>query len=131
MFDVFITNLTAFFAAIPNPFSTATWFVLGVLMFFVWLFAKAHKNPNSDVDWEDLILEYESFHDVPRVSPYKLGYLIGVIVSTWIVIRFADAGTLGWDILGGYLAFLLGGAGVAATMRSRENTASIKANIKT
>ncbi|TFG99973.1 hypothetical protein E4H12_00855 [Candidatus Thorarchaeota archaeon] len=123
MLDIAIAKMTAFFAAVP--FSTATWFVLGILAFFVWLFTKAHRNANSAIDWEDLILDYDTIGGVPRVSPYKVGYLIGLIVGTWVVIGFADGNLLTWDIFGGYLAYLLGGAGWATTMRSKENTAAI------
>lgn len=89
------------------PFTTATWFVIGILVFSGWIFFKASKNPRSPVRWEHMIID--SVTD--RTSPYKLGYLIGVIVSTWVVITILDAGKLGLDILGAYLTFLVGGAG--------------------
>jgi hypothetical protein len=91
-----------------NPFSFATWFVLLTLGFFIWLFAKASTDKKSLVNWEHLIVDSST----DRASPYKLGYIIGIIVSTWIVITFADGGKLSFDILGTYLSFLLGGAGV-------------------
>lgn len=116
--DRFITGVANFFAAIP--FSTSTWFVLLTLGFFVWLFAKASRTPNNVVNWEHLIVD--SSND--RASPYKVGYLIGVIVSTWITIQFADKGTLSFDILGTYLTFLLGGAGVNSFTKSKENIAT-------
>lgn len=90
------------------PFSFATWFVLAVLGFIVWLFHRANNNPASTINWEHLIVDSSN----NRASPYKLGYLIGVIVSTWIVITFANGDKLSFDILGTYLTFLLGGAGV-------------------
>jgi hypothetical protein len=116
--DKFTTGISTFFAAIP--FSTSTWFVLLTLGFFVWLFAKASRTPNNIVNWEHLIVD--SSND--RASPYKLGYLIGLIVSTWIVIQFADKGTLSFDILGTYLTFLLGGAGVNSFTKSKESIAT-------
>lgn len=106
MIEAFITQLVHAWTLIP--FSFATWFVIFALGFFIWLFAKASQNPTSIVSWEHLIVD--SVND--RASPYKLGYLVGVIVSTWIVITFADGGKLSFDILGTYLTFLLGGAGV-------------------
>ena len=117
MFSTFITKVEAFFNALP--FSTATWFLLGIILFFVWMFKKAQKDPNSPVDWVDLILDHED----NRVSPYKVGYLIGLIVGTWVVIKYADADKLTWDILGGYLAYLLGGAGWVTMSKERTNAA--------
>lgn len=90
-----------------SPFSNATWFTLGTLIFFVWLLAKASQNPLSPVKWEHLIIDEAN----NRASPYKVGYLIGVIVSTWVIVRWADATTLTYDIFGMYLTYLLGGAG--------------------
>lgn len=105
------------------PFSGATWMVLALLGFFVWLFKKADADPDSPIQWEHLIVDSET----NRASPYKLGYLLGLIVATWIVIRFVDAGTLNWDIFGGYLMYLLGGAGVSTWKSTSENKASIAA----
>ena len=89
------------------PFAKATWFVIFVLGFSVLLFMRASKNPNSKVNWEDMIIDSST----NRTSPYKLGYLIGVIVSTYVVITFMDGGKLGLDVLGAYLTYLVGGAG--------------------
>jgi hypothetical protein len=105
MFDVILAQISTAIAAIP--FSAPTWFLIGVMSFFVWLFSKAQRNPNSLVDWEDLILD----HATNRTSPYKLGYVIGLVVGTWVIVKFADDSKLTWDIFGGYLAYLLGGAG--------------------
>ena len=90
------------------PFTSATWFVIAILGFFVWLFAKADKDPTTPVYWEHLIIDSNN----DRASPYKVGYLVGIIVSTWVIIRMADAGNVSLDIFGVYLTFLLGGAGI-------------------
>lgn len=116
MIEAFITQLVHAWTLIP--FSFATWFVVFVLGFFVWLFAKASQNPTSIVSWEHLIVDSNN----DRASPYKLGYLVGVIVSTWIVITFADGGKLSFDILGTYLTFLLGGAGVNSYFKNGTTT---------
>ena len=96
----FISHLQA-----AIPFSTATWFVIAVLMFVVWLFYKANKNPKSPVNWEDMILDHK------KVSPYKLGYLIGLIVGTFVIVQASDKGSLTEALLGVYLAYTVGGAG--------------------
>lgn len=90
------------------PFTAATWVVLFTLFFFVALFAKASRDPNSLVNWEHLIVESST----NRASPYKLGYLVGILVATWLIIRISDAGNLTLDLFGAYLAYLLGGASV-------------------
>lgn len=113
MIDTIISSISRVVAL--NPFSIATWFVIGLLLFFLWLFMQANKDPKSPVAWEDLIVNT----DTERTSPYKLGYLIGLIVSTWIVITFADTDKLTFDIFGLYLSFLLGGAGWAAFMQMK------------
>ena len=45
MLETAFAHILAFFAAIP--FSSATWFVLATLAFFIWLFAKANQNSKS------------------------------------------------------------------------------------
>lgn len=99
--------------SISNPFSLATWFVLGILTFSVWIFSKASRNPNNIINWEHLVVDTST----NRASPYKVGYLVGVIVSSWIVITFADSKGLSFDILGMYLSYLLGGASMNAFIR--------------
>lgn len=120
--DSFLTAATSIFNAIP--ITGATWLVVGILAFFIWLFTKAQRNPTSAFDWEHFFIDSET----NRASPYKLGYMIGIIVGTWVIISFADSDKLSWDIFGGYLMYLLGGAGWATTMKSKENTALIDAN---
>lgn len=99
-------SLTAFFRAVP--FSLATWFVLATLLFFVWLFAKASKKQDSPIRWEHLIVDSNN----DRASPYKLGYLVGLILGTWVMVSLIDKDKLTFDLFGVYLSYLLGGAGV-------------------
>jgi hypothetical protein len=89
------------------PFSGATWFLLAIITFFVVIFVRANKDPTSPVAWEDLIIDTVT----KKASPYKLGYLIGLIVATWVVVALTDAGKLSLDMFGAYLTYLLGGAG--------------------
>lgn len=104
--EAFFVKIGALLSAIP--FSLATWFVLITLWFFIMLFAKASKHPDSLVNWEHLLLDSTT----NRASVYKVSFIVGVIVSTWIIITFADGGKLTFDLFGVYLAFLLGGAGL-------------------
>lgn len=113
MFDLVLTRLSAIFDAIP--FTSATWSVIGVLVLFLWLFGKASRDPKNPIKWEHLIVD--SSND--RASPYKMGYLIGGLVSTWIVVSLADKGSLTYDVFGMYLTYLLGGAGVNTYFKSK------------
>lgn len=106
MVEAAVTKVVGIIGAIP--FTGATWIVLAMLAFFMWLFSKANHDPKSRISWEDLIVDSAT----ERASPYKLGFLVGVIVSTWIAISFADSNRLTFDILGVYLTFLVGGVGV-------------------
>lgn len=114
--DIAMNTVTTFFASIP--FSAATWFVLATLMFFVWLFSKANKDANSPVRWEHLIVDSNN----DRTSPYKLGYLVGLIVATWIVVALMDKDKLTFDMFGMYLTYLLGGAGVNSFVKKGEDS---------
>lgn len=107
-------KITQVFTAIP--FSSATWIVLAILMFVVWIFSRSNKDPKSPLQWEHLIIDSQN----DRASPYKLGYLVGVIVSTWLVITLTDSGKVTYDIVLIYLAFLLGGAGWSSFVKSKE-----------
>jgi hypothetical protein len=108
MLDTIISHIT-----LSNPFSLATWFILGILGFSVWIFYRASKNPENIISWEHLVIDTST----NRASPYKVGYLVGIIVSSWIVITFADTAKLTFDILGMYLSYLLGGAGMNAFIK--------------
>lgn len=113
MFETVLAKMAAFYNAIP--FSAATWSVIITLMVFLWLFSKASRDPKSPIKWEHLIVDSQN----DRASPYKLGFMLGMIVSTWIVVNFADKDKLTFDIFGMYLTYLLGGAGFNSFMKSK------------
>lgn len=116
MMEVFHAILTVFEAL---PFSGASWFVILTMGFFVLLFARANNNPKSPIAWEDLIVSSPGPGRPRKVSPYKMGYLIGCIVGTWLVVQQADTGKLTFDIFGDYLMFLLGGAGMSNYFKNK------------
>lgn len=112
MLETFQTTVTTVLSiAKALPYNTATWMLLIVTGFFVKLFAHAHKNAGSPVNWEDMILTFDARQGRLVTDPYKLGYLVGCLISTWIAVALTDAGKLDFDIFGLYLAYLLGGAG--------------------
>ena len=110
-----VNSVTEFFSALP--FTGATWFVLATLAFFIWIFVKADGKPGSPVQWEHLIIDSNN----DRTSPYKVGYLIGLIVATWIILTLTDDGKLDFDMFGVYLTYLLGGAGVNSFVKRGED----------
>lgn len=114
MFQTLIDSVSSVFHALP--FTGATWFVIAIIAFVVWMFSKAHRDSNSTVRWEDLIIDPQ----LNKVSPYKLGYLIGMIVSTWLIISLSDRNSLDFDIFGLYLSYLLGGAGWSEFVNKRK-----------
>lgn len=113
MFDQVITRIGIIFQTIP--FSAATWAVIATLILFVWLFGRASRDPNSPIKWEHLIID--SSND--RASPYKMGYLVGALVSTWVIVNLTDVGKLSYDIFGMYLAYLIGGASFNSFFKSK------------
>lgn len=115
MLDTIIHHTLALISAIP--FSGATWFVIFTLGFFMWLFKKANQDPINPIQWEHLIIDSAS----NRTSPYKLGYLVGLIVATWVVVTITDKDKLTLDIFGAYLAYLVGGVGVSAYAKKELN----------
>ena len=122
-FDDLIRYSTALIAAVP--FSGATWFILFILGFFVRLFYIGNKDPKSPVQWEQLIIDSSN----NRASPYKLGYLIGLIVGTWIVVTLTDKNLMNVAIFSTYLTYLLGGAG--ANMYAKRGLTSLPTDVDT
>jgi len=118
MIDAVLSTLSGMAAMIP--FTAATWYVVATLGFFVWLFARASRDPKSPVKWEHLIIDSNN----DRASPYKMGYLIGLIVGTWIVLTFADRDKLTFDIFGLYLTYLLGGSSWNSFIKSKVDGAT-------
>ena len=118
MFEQTLARVIAAWNTIP--FSAATWSVIVTLLVFLWLFSKASRDPNSPIKWEHLIVDSQN----DRASPYKLGFMLGMIVGTWIVVNMADKDKLTFDIFGMYLTYLLGGASWNQFMKTKggENT---------
>jgi len=64
-----------------------------------WFAYHLRKDPKANP------LDLITAPDTGRLSSAKIGQLIGLIVSTWVVITLASKGSLGVDIFLAYLAF--------------------------
>ena len=85
-------------------FSPATWFLFISFMVFISMISRANKDPNSPLNWEDMLLD-----DNKRMSVFKLGQIVGIIVGTWTVIDIVDAKhDISAELIGLYYAFLVG-----------------------
>ncbi len=115
MLTTILTTILTFFSLIP--FSGATWFIIGIMGFLIWMFYRANKDDGNRLNWEDLVIDASN----ERASPYKLGFLIGMIVSTWLIITLADKDKLTYDLFGMWLGFLLGGSSFNSWMKSKTN----------
>jgi hypothetical protein len=81
--------------------------ILGLLAVLAGvLFYKLMARPNELI-WEDLVATNG------RLNAYKCGYLVGLVISSWAVIKTTYMGDLDAGVFGVYLAFL-GGVPVAA-----------------
>lgn len=97
------------------PFSSTTWIVLFVLLFMVYVIRRASKDEKSPLDWQDLFVDTNT----NKLSPYRVGFFVGMIISTWTVMTLVDQHQLGVDIFGIYLTYLLGGASWNSWVKSK------------
>jgi hypothetical protein len=116
--DRFVADVKSFLTLFP--FTGASWFVIFGLIVLTLIFYVEHRDPKSTVRFEHLICDSTN----NRASPYKLGYLIGVAVSTWMIITMSDKGTLTFDMLSVYLMYLLGGAGWNSFVKNKNGSDS-------
>lgn len=99
-------TLNNFFA--ESTFSASIFFLLAVFAFFIYVFVKADKDPNSELEYEDLFLDTAT----RKTNPYKLGFLVGIFIGGWVIVVQSDNGTLTSELFLIYLTYLLGGAGI-------------------
>jgi hypothetical protein len=81
--------------------------LIGFFVVFGVVFWAASKNPKSNIDWEDLLVDPAS----KRVSLDKLGQFWGIAISSWMMIYLTQM-TAAYSILPmlfpAYLAYLAG-----------------------
>lgn len=91
---------------IPDGAFLALLIAFGLLLAFA--LHKLIACPTNRLEWTDLVATNG------YLNAYKLGYWVGVIGSTWIIIHQEYAGTLEGGTMGIWLAFL-GGVPVASS----------------
>lgn len=106
--------------------NTSIIFVLLTFAFFVYIFYRAHKNPDSELDYTDLFLDTTT----RKVNPYKLGFLVGIFIGAWVVVVQSDNSTLTAEIFAVYLTYLLGGAGIKSFITKKYGTTNTSDNNK-
>jgi len=102
------------------PLSAATMFWLAlvvVLLAVIVALWRSVKCNRYDVDWVDLVASREA-DGALRADVNKLGKVIGLVVSTWLVMRAGAAGTLDPTMFGVWLAFVAGVDAYAQWQRS-------------
>jgi hypothetical protein len=82
-------------------------FLTFVLCAFVYMFYKATRRAEKSLDWTDLITDKGN----NSVSITRLTQLIGLIISTWVIIVLTTSGKVTYDMYGMYLSFVVGGTG--------------------
>ncbi len=99
-----------------------------LLLFFIFTFAivfwRASKNPSSPVDWADIIVDAKT----GKASNTKLGHFWGVVLSSWVIMYFAQkveasqiAAMFPW-VFGTWLTFLVTSTGIKQFIGSKDKT---------
>lgn len=89
--------------------------VLGILV-ILWIVNKASKDPNSPVSWDDFIVDPET----NKASVYRLGYLFGGMISSWVICSLTLSDRLTGELLLIYLTYLIGGASWSAYLNNKK-----------
>lgn len=106
-------NLAEVVSFVWGGMSTYTFWIIVTVVVAVVAFQRAQEQ--NHVTWTDMIVT----PGTGKLSLAKAGQLVGIIVSSWIVIVMADRNQLGGEIFGMWLAFLLGGAGWSTYLKAK------------
>lgn len=111
-------NMLDTLSTVGSIFTGPAWILVLTLTLIIVMFAKASRNPTSKIDWEQLFIDTHT----DKTSPYRVGYLVGMIVGTWVTLVYADRGNLPFDLFGMYLAYLLGGSTLTAYLQKKQSS---------
>jgi hypothetical protein len=101
---------------IINFLSTRTFWLVSLFAILVITF---WRDPR--LDWVDMIttVSHREGYEKQVVSLSKVGQAVGIVISSWVVINLSEHDKLSFDIFYGWLAFLLGGAGWSAWLKTK------------
>jgi hypothetical protein len=97
----------------------ASWTFEGItfgvfLLVFVWLLARLHNSNSSAFLIDGLLVD-----DRGKSSVSKLGELVALIVSTWVVVHMSIGNELTFDIFTAYLAVWAANRGLRHFINSK------------
>lgn len=92
--------------------------IIGVMMLF--LLVRIMRDKDNDLEWYQFIstrnIEGKNVADID-----KLGKVVGIIISSWVIVKLANMGKLDATMLLVYLGFVGAVATYSAYLRSRGN----------
>lgn len=96
--------------------------VPSLILFFgsIWLlvaFLRANADDHSPIEWTDLLIDKHT----NKVSLSKVGQFIGLIISSWAIIKLTSDNHLSFDLFGIYLAYCLGAPVLQTFIRGKYN----------
>ena len=98
--------------------------LIGFIFAFAIVFWREHKNSNSPIAFSDLLVDPKT----NKVTNTKLGHFIGIFMSGWIVMYFAQkvsadqiGGMFPW-VFGTWLTFLVTSQGIKSFTGSKDKT---------
>lgn len=89
-------------------------FLLAMALLLVWLLHKLIQCRN-ELEWADLIATRG------KLNSYKVGFWIGAVVGTWVVIKQTYMGDLDGAVFGIYMGFLTGAPVAMAAIGTRRD----------
>lgn len=99
--------------------STQLLFLLAFAIIIAFLLFKATHREDNAIDWTDIITDTSGSG---KLSSIKVGQMIGLLISSWVVVSLTERNSLSFDIFGLYLAFVGGGAGWSSYLKAKFNT---------
>lgn len=110
--DSFFTWVSGTFSGLSLSSQMLFLFVVAVCLAYL-AFKASHREENA-LDWVDFITDQNG-----KLSASKLSQMIGLIISSWVVVVLADKGSISFDIFGLYLAFAAGTAGWSSYLKAK------------